>query len=86
MILLRKRTFLIICIAALSGCGSSANQRAADADSLLIKQQKTTEISQKEREKLTRIVSDFYDTSLGNTGFNVSFLVAKGGNILFEKG
>lgn len=85
MILLRKRTFLLLYIAALTGCGSSANQRAANADSLLIKQQKATEISQKEREKLTRIVSDFYDTSLGNTGFNGSFLVAKGGNILFEK-
>lgn len=85
MILFRKRTFLILYAAALTGCGSSADQPAVYGESLLIQQKKTSTISQKEKERLTKIVAGFYDTTLGNTGFNGAFLVAKAGNIIFEK-
>jgi CubicO group peptidase (beta-lactamase class C family) len=42
-------------------------------------------ISKKEFRELYRKVQEFYDTTLQVTGFNGGFLVAKGGNILFEK-
>ena len=85
MILFRKPTFLIIYSAFIFSCGSSGNQRKIEADSLQYLHQPVQKISKKEWQRLNHTVSAFYDTTLGNTGFNGSFLVAKGGNIIFEK-
>jgi CubicO group peptidase (beta-lactamase class C family) len=44
-----------------------------------------TYVSEKERQDISRDVQLFYDTLLDKSGFNGGILVAKNGNIIFEK-
>jgi CubicO group peptidase (beta-lactamase class C family) len=44
-----------------------------------------TALDQKEQQRIFDAVKLFYDTTLATSGFNGGFLVAKGGNIIFEK-
>ena len=44
-----------------------------------------TPLDQKEQQRIFDAVKLFYDTTLAPSGFNGGFLVAKGGNIIFEK-
>ncbi|MCY7291136.1 MAG: beta-lactamase family protein, partial [Ferruginibacter sp.] len=45
----------------------------------------TSKISDTEKENIKRAVQRFYDTTLGPSAFNGGIIVAKGGNIIFEK-
>lgn len=83
--LLRKLIIIIVTGMLLYACGSSSQQKIVNEDSLDYYPPTPQQLSKKQFRELYRMAATFYDTALNNTGFNGSFLMAKGGNIIFEK-
>lgn len=74
--------FLLIILASLFSCKEN------DKDDNVIEAYKlpeAEEISKSESQKYQNQCQEWYDTTLASTGFNGSVLVAKNGNIVFEK-
>ena len=68
----------------LYACGSSTAPKIVKEDSLNYYPPTPQSLSKEEYRLLFRKVKDFYDTTLASSGFNGGFLVAKGGNIIYE--
>ena len=68
----------------LYACGSVSAPEAITEDSLEYYPPTPQKISKSEFRELFRNAKGFYDTTLLRTGFNGGFLVAKGGNIVYE--
>lgn len=80
-----KHNFRILAtVIFLYACGSVTAPEAVTEDSLEYYPPTPQKISKSEFRELFRTAKDFYDTTLLRTGFNGGFLVAKGGNIVFE--
>lgn len=80
-----KHNFRILAtVIFLYACGSVTAPEAATEDSLEYYPPTPKKISTSEFRELFRNAKDFYDTTLLRTGFNGGFLVAKGGNIVYE--
>lgn len=85
MRLTATHTWLTLTVVILFGCNApSKNKQVAD-DSLQYYPPTPANIDKKEFRRLFRDVSNFFDTTLLKTGFNGGILVAKDGNILYEK-
>jgi CubicO group peptidase (beta-lactamase class C family) len=68
----------------LYACGSSTAPKIVQEDSLNYYPPTPQSLSKEEYRLLFRKVKDFYDSTLASSGFNGGFLVAKGGNIIYE--
>ncbi|MBK8089683.1 MAG: serine hydrolase [Chitinophagaceae bacterium] len=80
-----KRTIIILAGIVLTSCGSSSTGEISAGDSLAIALSSPKKISPIEFRNIYQKVEKFYDSALGRTGFNGGFLVAKNGNIIFQK-
>ncbi|HEX4957199.1 MAG TPA: serine hydrolase domain-containing protein [Lacibacter sp.] len=80
-----KHQFRILALVIfLYACGSVSAPKEVTEDSLEYYPLTPREIPKSEFRELFRNVKGFYDTTLLRTGFNGGFLVAKGGNIVYE--
>lgn len=70
---------------SLSSCGSAGKQKDKNADSGLVTLPAPTALSPAEIERYRQACEEWYDSALKNTGFNGGMLVAKKGNIVFER-
>ncbi len=67
-------------------CKSSAKKiTITDSSHLIIQLPANSQISEQEKKGLALACQQWFDTTLDKTGFNGAVLVAKGGNIVFEK-
>lgn len=85
MIVCRNQFLLFLYSITLFSCGSSPEQERGAAAAMSFTQSNTAILPEKEKQQLNRMVAVFYDTTLGNTGFNGAMLVAKKGQVVFEK-
>ncbi|MFY7840791.1 MAG: serine hydrolase domain-containing protein [Lacibacter sp.] len=85
MTLFKKRTFFsIVLISFLAACNSSAHKKKQQ-DNLGYSPTPAAPLPEARLKEYQRKINNFYDSSLGRTGFNGSILVAKNGYVLFEK-
>jgi CubicO group peptidase (beta-lactamase class C family) len=86
---LRSAAFLIIISPAIFSCSSQAKKNTAnshtDSNTVLIELPKPRPINIAETQKLQQACQLWYDSTLLLKGFNGGIIVAKGGNIVFEK-
>jgi CubicO group peptidase (beta-lactamase class C family) len=80
----QKLFWILTGVILLYACGSSTATKNAPEDSLNYYPPTPQNLSKQEYRQLFRKVKEFYDTTLAATGFNGGFLVAKGGNIIYE--
>jgi CubicO group peptidase (beta-lactamase class C family) len=86
MSLLKKRTFFYITsVILLSGCGASTAKKKEKEDALYYNPAPVPALSKKALALYQQKIGGFYDSTLKNTGFNGSLLVAKNGQVLYEK-
>ncbi len=83
--LLRNLPKLIIAGVFLYACGSPSSSKKNPDDSLYYYPPTPQNISKKDFRVIYRAAKAFYDTSLVATGFNGGMIVAKCGNVIFEK-
>jgi CubicO group peptidase (beta-lactamase class C family) len=78
---------LALALLSLSACGSSPQEKHStdSLPSINYKSPPKRNIEAGDSTRLHNSISAFYDSVLAARGFNGSFLVAKGGHILFEK-
>nr|WP_294906137.1 serine hydrolase domain-containing protein [uncultured Lacibacter sp.] len=81
----KKRTFFYYIAASLllTGCGASSAKKQSDNTNATFTAAPV--LSEKEEDRCRKIAEDFYDSSLKRSGFNGGMLVAKKGQIVFEK-
>ncbi len=78
--------FFVFLVSVLLGCRGKANtEKSITKDSLLYNLPAPVPLAQSEKARLKTACEAWYDTVLGNQSFNGSMLVAKAGNIIFEK-
>jgi CubicO group peptidase (beta-lactamase class C family) len=82
--MLKQLFWILASVIFLYACGSVTPPEAITEDSLEYYPPTPQQLSQSEFRELFREVKGFYDTTLLRTGFNGGFLVAKGGNIVYE--
>ncbi len=83
--LLKKRTFFSITLLSfITACNSISNKSTPETEELL-NAKASTPWPEKKLNAYKKNIAEFYDSTLGNTGFNGSMLVAKNGQIIFEK-
>ena len=83
-----NKLFFVFIIISLAGCSQKDKK-----NSILNKEEATlkyelpipSKLNDAEKEKIKRDVQLFYDTTLAPSAFNGGIIVAKGGNIVFEK-
>lgn len=75
---------LAVCMLFVS-CKQQAGQPKKDGRDGFIELPKASPISSAELEQLNKSVNTWYDSVLKNSSFNGGILVAKGGNIVYEK-
>lgn len=78
----------ILSLIIISGCAQKDKQNSSTRKEqalLTYEIPATSKISDTEKDQIKRSVQLFYDTTLGASGFNGGIIVAKGGNIIFEK-
>lgn len=83
-----KTAILFVCcfLYSLKSCDTAARNAAADNEaSINSTQVRHVSLSSSERSRYTRLVEDFYDSALDHPSFSGSFLVAKNGEIIFER-
>ncbi len=86
MSLLKKRTFFYITsVILLSGCGASTAKKKEKEDALYYNPAPVPALSKKALALYQQKIGGFYDSTLKNTSFNGSLLVAKNGQVLYEK-
>jgi CubicO group peptidase (beta-lactamase class C family) len=68
----------------LYSCGAVSAPEPVTEDSLQYYPPTPQQLSKSKFREIFRSVKEFYDTTLLRTGFNGAFLVAKGGNIVYE--
>jgi CubicO group peptidase (beta-lactamase class C family) len=84
--LCKKPFALITTVVILYSCSfSTPGTKPEEDDSLHYYPPTPQQLSKKQFRELYRMSQTFYDTALVATGFNGAFLVAKGGNIIFEQ-
>lgn len=79
-----RKLFWIVIVLITVACGSSNPSETSKEDSLQFYPPTPQVLSKQTFRDLFRKVKLFYDTTLLQTGFNGGFLVAKGGNIIYE--
>lgn len=79
--------FLCFSLSVLESCKTAPRKPAevSIADTVILAVPAVSAITEIERTKLYQKTLTWYDTVLKNSGFNGGMLVAKGGNIVFEK-
>lgn len=85
MSLLCKLTILIISACLVWGCKTSGTKSIPVDDSAEYYPPAPKKVTKADFRKYYRMASAFYDSTLEQTGFNGSILIAKGGEIIFEK-
>ena len=81
-----KTTFYILFFVLLCcGCNSFSGNRHSNNDTTVHTLPVTQKFDPKEFEYYSHIVSDFFESHLVKRGFNGAILVAKNGNIVYEK-
>jgi CubicO group peptidase (beta-lactamase class C family) len=90
-IYLKNFYFLFITILFLVACNENNTAQTAEKNvpppepKILYKIAEPKPLENIERDRIFYAVKQFYDTTLLPSGFNGGFIVAKGGNIIFEK-
>jgi CubicO group peptidase (beta-lactamase class C family) len=82
---LRVLTWLLLTIVICTGCNSSSADKKIADDSLQYYPPTPQKIERSEFRKLYRDISTFFDTGLLKQGFNGGILIAKNGEVIFEK-
>jgi CubicO group peptidase (beta-lactamase class C family) len=80
-----KNLFIIIFVAAIYGCNGQAKQPEPNADLIGAPPISASGLSSIEVRHYRTAVSDFLDSAFGSRPFNGSVLVAKNGEVIFEK-
>jgi CubicO group peptidase (beta-lactamase class C family) len=82
-------SILIIAVSCIASCQSSAKKNMAEIakgnDSSIIELRKPEPLAKAEYDRLNKACQHWYDSALMLRGFNGGILVAKNGNIVFEK-
>ena len=81
---MKNRLIYCITILTIVGCNRNSSKQTVE-DSLNYYPPTPKNIPKAEFRRLYNAVEAFYDSAMQRTGFNGQFLVAKGGNIIFEK-
>lgn len=77
---------VLISAFSLSSCQSTTRGKVANSnDSSFLLLPSSTSVSPDERQRIEKIASNWYELVLNNSNFNGGVLVAKNGNIIFEK-
>lgn len=85
MVFLKKRTFFFITsLSILIGCNNAAENKSTVSPTTVYSPSQPAVPADLAKE-YSRKITNFYDSSFKNSGFNGSMLVAKNGQILFEK-
>ncbi|HEX4876434.1 MAG TPA: serine hydrolase domain-containing protein [Chitinophagaceae bacterium] len=82
---MRIQFIFIICLAIFMACNSSSDKKNPVEDSLQYYPPTPQSMSKEEFRMYYRKLSDFFDTSLLQSGFNGGILIAKNGNVIYEK-
>lgn len=80
--------FLCLTIITITGCSQKDKKKSSitnEQTTLTYQIPPVSNISENERSEIKRLVQLFYDTTLSPSAFNGGIIVAKGGNIIFEK-
>ena len=80
-----KRTLILLAVVVLNSCNNASGNKTAAKDPLSISIPAPQKLSPIEFRNIYEKVEKYYDSTLARTGFNGGFLVAKNGNIIFEK-
>ena len=83
--MLKTFAYLILFINLFYGCNNSTADKKSKDDSLLFYTPTPGKIDQQESRLYYNKLSAFFDSSLLKTGFNGGIIVAKNGNIIYEK-
>lgn len=83
--LLKNYFSAILIVLVVVGCRSGAGEKKVVDDSLEYYPPTPVAIDKAEFRRYYRELSNFFDTSLLKTGFNGGILIAKDGNIIYEK-
>jgi CubicO group peptidase (beta-lactamase class C family) len=76
----------VCCLYSLSSCEYAGRNVAADNEAAITSTQVShVSLSSTERSRYVRLVEEFYDSALDHPSFSGSFLVAKNGEIIFER-
>ena len=82
---MKKTLLYTLVIIALFACNLSAHNKKAEDDSLQYYPPTPAALSKEEFRQYYRQLSNFFDTTLLNKGFNGGILIAKNGAIIYEK-
>jgi CubicO group peptidase (beta-lactamase class C family) len=83
--LLKTYCWLLLTIVICIGCGSSSAEKKVAEDSLQYYPPTPQKIERSEFRRLYRDISTFFDTGLLKQDFNGGILIAKNGEVIFEK-
>jgi CubicO group peptidase (beta-lactamase class C family) len=83
--LLRILTILIISVCLVFACKTTGTKSIPIEDSAEYYPSTPQKIDKADFRKIYRMASEFYDSTLERTGFNGGILIAKGGEVIFEK-
>lgn len=82
---MKKTFFFVLLIAVFFSCNLSSQNKKVEDDSLQYYPPTPAALSKDEFRHYYRELSDFFDTTLLDKGFNGGILVAKNGAVIFEK-
>jgi CubicO group peptidase (beta-lactamase class C family) len=85
IILLKNSAYFLIFLVLWSSCNISSGEKTLHEDSLAYYPPTPEKIDQAEFRQYYRLISEFFEKTLLRTNFNGAILVAKGGNIIYEK-
>ncbi|HYM93778.1 MAG TPA: serine hydrolase domain-containing protein, partial [Chitinophagaceae bacterium] len=80
-----KNIFVFLCLALLCGCHGFSAKKNSTEDSAQYYPPTPSRLDKNEFRHYYRLLSSFFDSLLLRSGFNGSILVAKDGNIVYEK-
>jgi len=84
--MIRFLILIAFLFAGTTGCkNSQSKDNKIDTDSLLIQLPKAAPLADSEKQRISYACELWYDSVLKNTGFNGGILVAKNGQVIFEK-
>ena len=84
-LILVKNLFIILFCAAIYGCNGQAKTPDPNADMLALPALTSSSLSPIELRHYKSEVEQFIDSAFGRRPFNGSILVAKNGEVIFEK-
>lgn len=83
--ILKNTLYFFLLFVIIAACNAASNKENSKDDSLQYYPPTPKEMSKDEFRSYYRVVSNFFDSGLLRSGFNGGILIAKNGNIIYEK-